>query len=130
VGGHPNSTVAIEDEKEKVKEAEFRAYYRSGEAALVFVILAAAAFGLWVWRGRRKARGLGYVSLPLVNGSLRKGRGDVEAGDYGDNELDDLESSRRHTDMNAQHYDLASDSEDDNESASQGNNKAKQSGPR
>ena len=37
VGGHPNSTVAIEDEKQKVKDAELKAYYHSGEAALVFV---------------------------------------------------------------------------------------------
>ena len=124
VGGHPNSTAAIEDEQQKIKDAAFRAYYRSGEAALVFVIIAAALFGLWVWRGRRKARGQGYVNLPVLNGSLRKGRGDVEAGAYEDNELDDLESSRRQTDMNAQHYDLASDSEDEEES------KVPKSGPR
>jgi carboxypeptidase D len=115
VGGHPNSTAAVEDEQEKVKEAEFRAYYRAGEAALVFVVIAAALFGFWVWRGRRKARGQGYVSLPLANGSPRKGRGDIEAGRYEDNELDDLEASSRRNNMEASQYDLASDSEDEDE---------------
>jgi carboxypeptidase D len=130
VGGHPNSTAAIEDEEQKVKEAEFRAYYRSGEAALVVVIIAAALFGLWVWRGRRKARSQGYVSLPLANGSLRKGRGDVEAGDFDENELDNLDSSRRHANMNAQHYDLASDSEDEDKDGHLGEINSQQSGPR
>ncbi|EXJ55526.1 carboxypeptidase D [Cladophialophora yegresii CBS 114405] len=130
VGGHPNSTAAIEDEKEKVKEAQFQAYYRSGEAALVFVIIAAALFGLWVWRGRRKARSQGYVSLPLANGSLRKGRGDVEAGDFDANELDNLESSRRPVNMDAQHYDLASDSEDEDKDGQRGEVRAQQSWPR
>jgi carboxypeptidase D len=126
----PTSTPVVEDEQEKVKEAEFRAYYRSGEAALVFVIIAAALYGLWVWRGRRKARGQGYVSLPWANGSLRKGHEDVEAGDFDDNELDNLESSRRSAGMNAQHYDLASDSEDEDEGGARGEGKAPQSGPR
>ncbi|KAJ9613010.1 Cell death protease [Cladophialophora chaetospira] len=130
VGGYPNSTAAIEDEEEKVKEAQFRAYYRSGEAALVFVIIAAALFGFWVWRGRRKARGEGYLSLPLVNGSLRKGRGDVEAGGYEDNELDNLESSQRNGNTNGPHYDLASDSEDEDKDGPRGDGKAQQSGPR
>ncbi len=127
VGGQTNSTAAIEEEQEKVKEAEFRAYYRSGEAALVFVIIAAALFGLWVWRGRRKARGQGYLSLPLVNGSLRKGRGDVEAGGYEDNELHNLESSRV---ADAQQYDLASDSEDEDDGDLRGDGKASQPGRR
>ncbi|RVX74172.1 Pheromone-processing carboxypeptidase KEX1 [Exophiala mesophila] len=109
VGGHPNSTVAIEDGKQKLKDAELKAYYRSGEAALVFVLIAAALFGWWVWRGRRKARDQGYISVPLANGF--KGR-DVEAGDFDENELDNLPSSRRR-DMEANHYDLASDSEDE-----------------
>ena len=129
-GGHPNSTAAIEDEKEKVKEAELRAYYRSGEAALVFVIIAAALFGWWVWRGRRKARGQGYVSLPLANGSMPKGRGDIEAGDFDENELDNLDPNRRRTNMEASHYDLASDSEDEDEGRPRGEGKAQQSGAR
>jgi carboxypeptidase D len=111
VGGHPNSTAAVEDQKQKLKDAEFKAYYRSGEAALVVVLIAAALFGWWVWRGRRKVRGLGYRSVPLGNGLVNK-RGDVEAGDFDENELDNL-GNRRHGTMEANHYDLASDSDED-----------------
>ncbi|KAI1611022.1 carboxypeptidase D [Exophiala viscosa] len=114
VGGHPNSTAAIEDEKQKVKDAELQAYYRSGEAALVVVLIAAGLFGWWVWRGRRRARGEGYMSVPLGNGALALGkRRDVEAGDFDENELDNLGSNRRRPNMETEPYDLASDSEDD-----------------
>lgn len=112
VGGHPNSTAAAEDQKQKLKDAEFKAYYRSGEAALVFVLIAAALFGWWVWRGRRKARSQGYMSVPLGSGAVNKRNGDVEAGDFDENELDNLRSGRQRN-MEANHYDLASDSEDD-----------------
>ena len=116
VVGYPNSTAAIEKEEEKMREAELKAYYRSGEAALVVVLFAAAGFGWWVWRGRRKERTQGYMSVPLVNGSLGKGR-DVEAGDFDESELDDLGTNGRATmggrNMDAEHYDLASDSEDE-----------------
>ncbi|KAL8701153.1 MAG: hypothetical protein Q9201_005069, partial [Fulgogasparrea decipioides] len=44
VGGHPNSTVAEEAEKEKIENAKYKAYYRSGEVALVVVALAAGAW--------------------------------------------------------------------------------------
>ena len=70
VGGHTNSTAAIEEEAERLQAAKLQAYYRSGEAALVVVIIAAAAFAFWVWRGRqRAARGQGYMSVPLMNGN-------------------------------------------------------------
>ena len=116
VEGYPNSTAAIEKEQEKMREAELKAYYRSGEAALVVVLIAAIGFGWWVWRGRRQERARDYMRVPLANGTLGKGR-DVEAGDYDENELDDLHTNGRTTgggrDMHAQHYDLASDSEDE-----------------
>lgn len=128
VGGHPNSTAAIEDEKQKVKDAELRAYYRSGEAALVVVLVAAGLFGWWVWRGRRRARNLGYMSVPLaVNGSLRKGR-DVEAGDFDENELENLGSRRAGGHLDAGHYDLASDSEDEDKEGQQSGGKGQPSG--
>ncbi|KAG9778888.1 Pheromone-processing carboxypeptidase KEX1 [Exophiala dermatitidis] len=113
VGGHPNSTAAIEDEKLKLKEAELKAYYRSGEAALVVVLIAAGLFGWWVWRGRRRLRGQGYVSVPLRNGSNAKGA-DVEGG-FGDNELDDLEASHRQKHLGSDPYDLASDSDEEDD---------------
>ncbi|KIX08421.1 uncharacterized protein Z518_03077 [Rhinocladiella mackenziei CBS 650.93] len=128
VGGHPNSTIAIEDEKQKVKDAELRAYYRSGEAALVFVLIAAGLFGWWVWRGRRRARGQGYMSVPLANGSMGKAR-DVEAGDFDENELDNLSSSRGRRNVRAEPYDLASDSEDEDAAPHTGGS-GKEPGPK
>ncbi|KAF1811108.1 putative pheromone-processing carboxypeptidase kex1, partial [Eremomyces bilateralis CBS 781.70] len=41
VGGHPNSTTAQQEQVQKLKDAEWKAYYRSGEIALVVVALAA-----------------------------------------------------------------------------------------
>ncbi|KIW21243.1 hypothetical protein PV08_01823 [Exophiala spinifera] len=111
VGGHPNSTAAIEDEKSRLKEAELKAYYRSGEAALVIVLIAAILFGWWVWHSRR-VQSRGYLSVPLMNGSSVKRR-DVEAGDFDENELDNLRSSRLQANLDTEPYDLASDSDDD-----------------
>jgi carboxypeptidase D len=53
VGGTPNSTAAVEKEKERVNRARWAAYYRSGEIALVLVATAAAIWGIFVWRQRR-----------------------------------------------------------------------------
>jgi carboxypeptidase D len=112
VGGHTNSTAAKEAVEEKIGEATYKAYYRSGEAALVVVLLAAAGFGWWVWRGRRKRAGaLGYVSVPLVNGK-RGSANDVEAGDFDEAELDDLGGNHGRG-LHAQRYDIGSDSDDD-----------------
>ena len=57
VGGHPNSTVAEEKEARKLKEAKWEAYYRSGEVALVLVILATVIGGWFLWRQRRRQGG-------------------------------------------------------------------------
>ncbi|KAL9604963.1 MAG: hypothetical protein Q9219_000151 [cf. Caloplaca sp. 3 TL-2023] len=102
VGGHPNSTVAEEAEKEKIEKAKYAAYYRSGEVALIIVIIAAVAWGWFVWKDRRKRAGyqgvLGSSSsyLPRMNGTgFRDAHGkpmgrDVEAADFDEGELDDL----------------------------------------
>lgn len=122
VGGHPNSTAAEEDEKQKLKEAEWKAYYKSGEAALVVVVIAASIWGCFVWRGRRRQKG--YTSVPLGNGSLaleafrsKPGNRDVEAADFDENELDDLQSRPTPNggprDLDAEQYSLGSDSEGD-----------------
>lgn len=50
VGGHPNSTIAEQVEEDKLEDAKWHAYYRSGEVVLVIVIIAASAWGWWVWR--------------------------------------------------------------------------------
>lgn len=102
VGGHPNSTVAEEAEKEKIEKAKYAAYYRSGEVALVIVIIAAVAWAWFVWKDRRKRQGYqglfgGSSSyLPRTSGvPFRDARGkqygrDVEAADFDEGELDDL----------------------------------------
>lgn len=121
VGGHPNSTAAEADEKQKLKDAEWKAYYKSGEAALVVVIIAALIWGWFVWRGRRRQKG--YSSVPLVNGSLgmdafrsKQSDRDVEAADFDENELDDLNSRPARdgmaSDLDAEQYSLGSDSDD------------------
>ncbi|KAG0136652.1 pheromone-processing carboxypeptidase KEX1 [Tuber indicum] len=65
VGGTPNSTAAVEKEKERVDQARWAAYYRSGEVALVLVASAAAIWGIFIWRQRhrRGGRGGSYAGL-------------------------------------------------------------------
>lgn len=128
VGGHPNSTLAQEESKEQVHKAELKAYYRSGEAALLVVVLIAALFGWWVWRGRRRQhratqRGeLGaYAPVPLINGK----REDVEAQDFDENELHDLGPAGRkrftdNDDMDRDRYDVGSDSDQSDDDSQTG----------
>ncbi|KAI9801377.1 MAG: Cell death protease [Sarcosagium campestre] len=106
VGGHPNSTAAQDEQDARLSQAKWDAYYRAGSFALVIVAAAAAAWGYYVWRDRR--RRLGYAGLTnpasghrrngsaLVGSGLesfrhkRPGRRDVEAADFDESELDDL----------------------------------------
>ena len=125
VGGHPNSTLAEAEEAKKLQEATWTAYRKSGESALVVVIIAAVIWGWWVWRGRRAERQRGYRAVPFENGharlgalrSKRTGPEDVEAADFDENELDDLPSGRPgevHATADAEQYSLGSDSEEGN----------------
>ena len=117
VGGHPNSTKAEEDEKEKLDEAKWAAYYKSGEVALVVVIILASVWGFYVWRDRR--RRAGYEGL--FGGSnthlsrKRQGR-DVEVADFDESELDDLHvaSPDPHED-GADRYSVGGDSDVEDE---------------
>jgi carboxypeptidase D len=109
VGGHPNSTIAEEEEKEKLEKAKWHAYYKSGEVALVIVIIAAGAWGWYVWRDRQRTSGYqglfggsnGHVRFGRPNGSLDGGMGlesfrhkahgrDVEAAEFDESQLDEL----------------------------------------
>ncbi|KAF3760867.1 hypothetical protein M406DRAFT_99401 [Cryphonectria parasitica EP155] len=105
VGGQAgNSTAAQEAEQEKLDAAKWEAYQRSGEVILVIVSVAAAAWGYWVWKERRKRRGylgLAQGSTSLLSTAQRRdfrGRGgvatnggrDLEAADFDEAELDDL----------------------------------------
>ncbi|KAF2204713.1 alpha/beta-hydrolase [Delitschia confertaspora ATCC 74209] len=107
VGGHPNSTQAEQDKTKELKEAEWKAYYRSGEVALIVVAIAAGLWGFFVWRDRRRRAALGYKGVSgeegresLVAGmglenfrrSQRRG-GDLEAADFDERELDNLDES-------------------------------------
>lgn len=125
VGGHPNSTVAEEAEKAKIEKAKYAAYYRSGEVALVIVIIAAVAWGWFVWKERRKRTGyqglFGGSSnyLPRINGALyRDARGqhnakDVEAADFDEGELDDLHVVEPREDRGERRYSIGGESSDE-----------------
>jgi carboxypeptidase D len=112
VGGTPNSTLAQQEQGERIKDAEWKAYRKSGEVALVVVALAAAAWGVFVWRARGRGgprAAAGYkglwtsdpdeeegIGLGLNGGgaeSRRRARrrvnGDVEAGDFDETRLQD-----------------------------------------
>ena len=105
VGGHPNSTKAEEDKSKQLKEAELKAYYHSGEAALVVVSIVACLAGFFIWRARRKARALkrddddgdeGRESLltgmGLDNFRRKERRQDLEAADFDERELDEADN--------------------------------------
>ncbi|SMY29274.1 unnamed protein product [Zymoseptoria tritici ST99CH_1A5] len=110
VGGHPNSTAAQEKEADRLQQASWAAYRRSGEVALVIVLIAAACWSYVIVRERRKRKGYtGVLGLePFdehgrsmsdglgLNGSARKARRDVEAARaYDEAELDDLSPAGR-----------------------------------
>ncbi|KAI9780865.1 MAG: Cell death protease [Geoglossum umbratile] len=138
VGGHPNSTAAEEAERLRLQKATWRAYYKSGEIALVVVIIAAGVWGWFVYRGRRR-RG-GYVGIfggsrqylgGGGRGATREGPGsrgmglerlrnkrvggDVEAADFDESELDVLEPepSRYEEEMERERYSVGGTSSDE-----------------
>jgi carboxypeptidase D len=106
VGGTPNSTLAEQEQEDKIKDAQWAAYRKSGEVALVIVAIAAGAWGFFIWRARRRgiayqgvwtrdpdeSRGLGLNGLAGKALGRRRARtgNDVEAADFDENELDDL----------------------------------------
>ncbi|EKG21917.1 Peptidase S10 serine carboxypeptidase [Macrophomina phaseolina MS6] len=76
VGSHPNSTAAEEEQEQALSDATWKAYYKSGEVALVVVASLACVGGYLVWRERR--RKAGYQSIfPWAkdNGSSIMSRG-------------------------------------------------------
>lgn len=103
VGEHPNSTQAEEDKTKELKEAEWKAYYRSGEVALVVVIIVAGLWGFFIWRDRRQRAGYKGVDggdegresliagMGLDNFRRRDRTRDLEAADFDENELEDLD---------------------------------------
>ncbi|EGC48771.1 pheromone processing carboxypeptidase Kex1 [Histoplasma capsulatum var. duboisii H88] len=106
VGAHPNSTAAAEREKEKVKSAMWKAYYKSGEVALIVVAIAAVIWGVFIWRSRQKHQDRGYEfrgiypmlgssssgSLPRYSNKRGRRGHDVEAVNIYEAELDERPS--------------------------------------
>jgi carboxypeptidase D len=136
VGGTPNSTFAEEEQASKLKEAEWRAYQRSGEVALVVVAVAAGVWGWFVWRARRRHAGylgvsgdddsgsgpggtLGRLPIPVwKRGAPRNGARDIEAADFDENELENLAGKSNggaQHDMDRERYSLGDDSEDEDD---------------
>ena len=109
VGGHPNSTAAQQAERTKLEDARWAAYYKSGEVALIVVIILASAFAYYVWRDRRRRAGYqglfgGSNDSQLMQGAgmgLGGRRRDVEAADFDESELDDLHVVGPHEEQGA-----------------------------
>jgi carboxypeptidase D len=138
VGGHPNSTVAEEAEQQKLEAAKWSAYYKSGEIVLVIVILAASAWGYYIWKDRRQR--VGYTGLfsggtPMSLAGARDGvrsgmglesfrnkraGGDVEAGDFDESELDELHVRTPEGEMERDRYSVGSASDEGDEKVRNG----------
>ncbi|KHN96987.1 Peptidase S10, serine carboxypeptidase [Metarhizium album ARSEF 1941] len=74
VGGAKNNTQQHEEEtKQKLDEAKWHAYQRSGEVVLVIVIIAASAWGYFVWRQRRKGATYSVLQSDEAAGQSRAG---------------------------------------------------------
>ncbi|KAI6784370.1 Carboxypeptidase [Emericellopsis cladophorae] len=104
-----------DEDSDEVQKAKWQAYRRSGGVVLVIVIIAASAWGYFVWSERRKRAA--YHSIDgepsTLEGFRRKpGDGDLEAAAFDDGELDDL-----HTDTPSGHngskYSIGDDSDDE-----------------
>jgi carboxypeptidase D len=141
VGGHPNSTAAAEAEEERLEAAKWNAYYKSGEIVLVIVIIAASAWGYYIWRERRQRSGYAGVfggdtpmALAGASGGPRNGMGglenfrhkrvarDVEAADFDESELDELHVKSPTDDVDRDRYSVGSASDDEG-AAAHGNGK-------
>ena len=115
VGGHPNSTAAEQAEEEKLEEAKWHAYYKSGEVALVVVVILAGAWAWYVWRDRRKRAGYSGLFGDSTDASIKNrhnGR-DVEAADFDEAELDDLHVASPDQHMDEERYSLGDDSDEE-----------------
>ncbi|KAL4814016.1 pheromone-processing carboxypeptidase kex1 [Aspergillus spinulosporus] len=117
VGGQPNSTVHQEEEQQKIKETEWNAYAKSGEAVLVVVIIGVLVWGFFIWRSRRRHNGYSGIAIKSPSTTSILGRfhnnrsngADVEAGDFDEAELDDLHSPG----SDRENYAVGEDSDDE-----------------
>lgn len=88
-----------DDEKNKdVEDAKWAAYRRSGEIVLAITVVAAAVWGYFIWRARRRRALYSAVGTEDPSGSSfalgrKRGQGrggDLEASAFDESELDDL----------------------------------------
>lgn len=141
VGGHPNSTIAQEEEQDKLQSATWAAYRRSAEVALVFVIIAVLVWGFFIFRDRRRRAGYRgvfgsdpYNDRPGREPRMSTGLGldghasgskqtrqqrDIEAAtEFDEAELDELPGPRRADNRDVgDKYGLADDEEEPDEQA-------------
>lgn len=120
VGGHQNETASTEHEDEKLKDAEWKAYTKSGEAALIVVIIGVSVWGYFIYRSRRQRHGYRSVyrdaTSPDGSSSIlnrfrkteKSGDRDLEATDFDEAELDRLD---RTPNMEPEHYIIDDDEE-------------------
>ncbi|KAG9958912.1 hypothetical protein KCU78_g24598, partial [Aureobasidium melanogenum] len=102
-----------------LQQATWKAYYKSGEVALVVVVIAVAAWGYFIWRQRRSAAGYRGLSLnPDMDGMglnserRKQARRDLEAADFDEAELDELTSPHN---PERERFHVGDDSDDDAE---------------
>ncbi|KAI1171506.1 Alpha/Beta hydrolase protein [Nemania sp. FL0916] len=123
VGGVSNHTETEETKDEELKAAKWAAYQKSGEVVLAIVAIGAAIWGFIIWRARKRAAG--YMGLPVMSDRRagpaaepfrnRRTTRDVEAGDFDENQLDDLHVTRP-AEMDRNHYTVGESSDDDDDS--------------
>lgn len=115
VGGHPNSTIAQEKEKQRLKQAAREAYYKSAGLAALVTIFLLCLWAWMAWRDRRRrqqqndpTRGAYQEVYDTSSGDIllaphhqrhkryrqqrqRQAReADLEAADFDESELDNL----------------------------------------
>ncbi|GAO18071.1 hypothetical protein UVI_02059950 [Ustilaginoidea virens] len=101
VGGATNNTHHHQEEtKKKLENAKWRAYQRSGEVVLGIVIIAAVAWGVFIWRQRRKGAAYSALRSDDAAGQSRAGlsayhdrrhrNGDLEAAAFDEAAIDNI----------------------------------------
>ncbi|KAI1850216.1 hypothetical protein JX266_004074 [Neoarthrinium moseri] len=125
VGGATNNTASDQAQKDKaLEDAKWAAYQKSGELVLAIVAIGAAVWGFCMWRSRRRTQG--YQGLAAAAERVRGNTGlesfrnkrsgrDVEAGDFDESELDDLNVATP-TEMNKERYSIGDDSDEEHPS--------------
>ena len=142
-GAAGNGTADQQAQKAKLDAAKWEAYRRSGEIVLVIVSVAAAAWGYFVWRDRRRRQGYqglaggengaagggggrGFRNPRGASGPLG-GRRDIEAGDFDETQLDSLHVRSPMEEQGAVRYSLGEDDDDeDDEEDLKGKGKGKE----